>query len=258
MYAGIDTEEKSRNRAGRCGGMTTALIFAGGTGSRMNTRSKPKQFLEIHGKPVIVYTLEHFEYHDQVDNIVVVCLQDYIEELNGLLRRFGITKVRKIVPGGETGHDSIRLGLLAMKDFAEDDDIVMIHDGVRPLINGELLTLNIEAVKKYGNAITCEPDKESQIRSVDGQTVSEMPPRDQMYTAKAPQSFYYGAIMRLYEMAHRDGIRSIDSSHLCSIYREPMHIVSSTKNNMKITEPADFYICRALYDAQESQQVFGL
>ena len=85
--------------------MTAALIFAGGTGRRMNTRSKPKQFLEIHGKPIIVYTLEHFEYHEQIDNIVVVCIKDYIEELKGLLGRFGITKVKSIVPGGATGND---------------------------------------------------------------------------------------------------------------------------------------------------------
>jgi len=238
--------------------MAVALIFAGGTGRRMNTRSKPKQFLEIHGKPIIIYTLEHFEYHERIESIVVVCIKEYIEELKGLLRRFGITKVKKIVPGGDTGHDSIYQGLLAMGEFAGKDDIVLIHDGVRPLINEELITLNIETVKKYGNAITCEPDKESQIRSIDGENVSEVPPRNQMYTAKAPQSFYYEKIMCLYKMAHQDGIRSIDSAHLCSIYNEPMHMVKSTSNNMKITEPADFYICRALYDAQESQQVFGL
>lgn len=238
--------------------MTTALIFAGGTGRRMNTRSKPKQFLEIHGKPIIVYTLEHFEYHERIDNIVVVCIRDYIEELKGMLGRFGITKVKRIVPGGATGHDSIYLGLLAMKDFAAENDIVMIHDGVRPFINEELITANIEAVKKYGNAITCEPVKESSIRSIDGEAILEVPPREQMYTAKAPQSFRFAMILNLYEKARNDGIRSIDSSHLCSIYHEPMHMVLSTRNNMKITEPADFYICRALYDAQESQQVFGL
>ncbi len=238
--------------------MAAALIFAGGTGRRMNTRSKPKQFLEIHGKSIIIYTLEHFEYHEDIESIVVVCIKDYIEELKGLLRRFGITKVKKIVPGGDTGHDSIYQGLLAMEGFVEDDDIVLIHDGVRPLIDEGLITMNIDAVKKYGNAITCEADKESQIRSLDGKTVLDMPPRNQMYTAKAPQSFYYGEIRKLYEMAQEDGIKSIDSAQLCSLYHKKMHMVKSTSNNMKITEPADFYICRALYDAIEGQQVFGI
>lgn len=238
--------------------MATALIFAGGTGRRMNTRSKPKQFLEIHGKPVIIYTIEHFEYHEGIDSIVIACVKEYIEELKGLLKRFSIIKVKKIVPGGETGHDSIYQGLLAMEDFVRQDDIVLIHDGVRPLIDEELITLNIEAVKLYRTAITCEADRESQIRSFDGKTVFEIPPRDQMYTVKAPQSFYYGDIKTLYEMAKKDGIKSIDSAHLCSLYHKEMHMVKSTGNNIKITDPADFYICRALYDALESQQVFGL
>lgn len=189
---------------------------------------------------------------------MIVCIKDWIGELKFLLNRYGISKVKTVISGGETGHTSIYFGLKAMQEFAEDKDIVLIHDGVRPLINGELITSNIEAVKKYGSAITCEPARESTIRSVDGENIIEVPLRAQMYTAKAPQSFYYGNIFRLYEKAHQDGIRSIDSSHLCSIYNEPMHIVLSTKNNMKITEPSDYYICKALYDALENQQIFGI
>ena len=238
--------------------MVTALVFAGGAGRRMNSRSKPKQFLEMHGKPIIIYTLEHFEFHKDVDNIVVVCIEEWIKELEGLLIRFGITKVVKVIPGGETGHDSIYYGLMAMKGTAEPEDIVLIHDGVRPLINKELISMNIDAVMRYGSAITAESTRESVVRSVDGQKVSEVPPRDQMYVAKAPQSFYYGEILKLYERAREDGIKAVDSSHLCSIYQYPMHIIISTKNNLKITEPADFYIYRALYEAIEEQQIFGI
>lgn len=237
--------------------MVTALIFAGGTGRRMNVRSKPKQFLELHGKPIIIYTLEHFEYHDGVDRMVVVCLADWIAELKGLLRRYGITKVAEIVPGGETGHDSIYYGLDAMRKFSGNDDIVLIHDGVRPLITEELITENIRAVREYGNAITGERARESVVRCIDGETVAEVPLREQMFVAKAPQSFRYGEILELYEMARADGIKTIDSSHLCSIYHAPMHIVVSSPNNIKITEPADFYIFRALYEALEGQQIFG-
>lgn len=236
----------------------TALIFAGGAGKRMNSRSKPKQFLEMHGKPIIIYTLEHFEYHDEIDRIVIVCIKDWIQELNGLLKRYGITKVAIIVPGGETGHDSIYLGLKAMKEKEEECQIVLIHDGVRPLINGDLITENIAMVRKYGNAITSEAARESVVRSIDGESIFEVPPRQQMYTAKAPQSFYHKEILKLYEKAREDGIKSIDSAHLCSLYGVPMHLVMSTKNNLKITEPADFYIYRALYEALEGQQIFGL
>lgn len=238
--------------------MITALIFAGGTGKRMNSRSKPKQFLEMHGKPIIIYTLEHFEYHEQIDNIVIVCLAEWIEELKGLLKRYGITKVVRIVPGGKTGHDSICIGLETMKEFATEKDIVLIHDGVRPLINEELITQNIMAVQKYGNAITVEAARESVVRSEDGKSICQVPKREQMYVAKAPQSFYYHDILKLYERAKEDNVKTIDSSHLCSVYNVPMRMVESTKNNLKITEPADYYVYRALYEALEGQQIFGI
>lgn len=238
--------------------MVAALIFAGGTGQRMNTKSKPKQFLELHGKPVIIYTIEHFEYHPQIDNIVVVCLKDWIEELQWLLNRYGITKVKAIVAGGETGHDSIYLGLGVMREFMERDDIVLIHDGVRPLIDEELISKNIEMVKRNGNAITSEAVRESVVQCENGQTISHVPPRNEMYIAKAPQSFSYGRIYDLYKKAQEDGRKTIDSAHLCSIYNEKMYIVESTKNNIKITDPTDYYIYRALYEAMEGQQIFGI
>jgi len=238
--------------------MVTALIFAGGAGKRMNSRSKPKQFLELHGKPVIIYTLERFEYHEEVDDIVVVCIREWIDELRGFLKRYGIAKVKKIVPGGETGHDSIRIGLEAMKDMTDGNDIVLIHDGVRPLVTEELISANIAAVKKYGNAITSEPARESVIQSADGMDILNVPPRSEMYVAKAPQSFRFGEIYKLYKRALEDKMKSIDPAQLCFAYDQPMHIVESTKNNIKITEPADFYIFRALYEAMEGQQIFGL
>lgn len=238
--------------------MITALIFAGGAGRRMNSRSKPKQFLEMHGKPIIIYTMEHFEYHEAVDSIVVVCIKEWIDELKVLLKRFGISKVKKILPGGETGHDSIYRGLISMKEYCAEDDIVLIHDGVRPLITEQLITKNIETVKKYGNAITAETCRESIVRSLDGKSICDVPDREQMFVAKAPQSFRFGKIVSLYESAEQKGTKSIDSAHLCSLYGEPMHIVVSTKNNIKITEPADYYIYRALYEAQEGQQIFGI
>ena len=238
--------------------MASALIFAGGAGRRMSSRSKPKQFLEMHGKPIIIYTLEHFEFHDDIENIIIVCLAEWIRELEGLLKRYGITKVIKIVPGGETGHVSIYNGLAAMKDVVQDKDIVLIHDGVRPLINAELISAGIEAVKKYGSAITVEAARESVVRSRDGENISDVPPRNQMYVAKAPQAFCFGDIFKLYQKAREDGIKTFDSSHLCSIYHVPLLLLQSTKNIVKITEPADFYVYRALYEALEGQQIFGL
>lgn len=238
--------------------MISALIFAGGTGQRMNSRSKPKQFLEMHGKPIIMYTLEHFEYHPLIENIVIVCLENWINELEGLIKRYGITKVTRIVPGGGTGHDSIYLGLEAMKAEAAYDDIVLIHDGVRPLITEELITKNIEMAERCGNAITSESVRETVVQSCDGNKIHNVPPRSEMYIAKAPQTFHFGDIYDLYCLAKKNGHRSIDSAHLCAMYNIDTYLVPSTKNNIKITEPADYYIFRALYEAIEGQQIFGL
>jgi len=237
--------------------MNIALIFAGGTGQRMNTLAKPKQFLELHGKPVILYTLEHFEDHREIDGIVVVCLESWITELKRMLRIHDIEKVKKILPGGNTGHESIYLGLSAMEGYCEADDIVLIHDGVRPLITKELISENISKVKEFGTAITVESSVESVVESKNGDSIDRVPPRDSMYMAKAPQSFRYGMIWDLYNRAREDKFLTIDSAQLLSIYGVEMHTVKSSPNNIKITSPADYYIFRALHEEMENQQIFG-
>ena len=238
--------------------MTTALIFAGGTGVRMNTRAKPKQFLELHGKPIIIYTLEHFEAHPEVDNIIVVCIESWIQEFMHMLRYYAFDKVSQVVPGGDTGDKSIYYGLLALNGVCDHDDIVLIHDGVRPLINSDLISANIAKVKEHNIAITVEPVSESVVRINETACITDVPPREEMHQAKAPQSFRYGTIWDLYQRAQKDNITPIDSAHLCSIYGIEMHTVKSTPNNIKITAPSDYYIFRALYEVLENQQILGL
>ena len=142
--------------------MNIAVIFAGGVGSRMHSKSRPKQFLEMYNKPIIIHTLEHFENHSMIDAIVVVCIKEWIPYLKDLLYKYRIEKVRKVVPGGETGQLSIYNGLIAAKEISNvERSIVLIHDGVRPLINEKLIKNNIETVKKYGSAITTAKVKET-------------------------------------------------------------------------------------------------
>jgi 2-C-methyl-D-erythritol 4-phosphate cytidylyltransferase len=238
--------------------MTTALIFAGGTGQRMNARAKPKQFLELHGKPVIIHTLEHFEVHPEIDDITVVCVENWIQDLKYMLRRYAFEKVNRIVPGGDGGDKSVYNGLQALSRKCGPDDIVLIHDGVRPLINAELISKNIAKAKEYGDAITVEAVTESVVRLDGDERIVEVPPRVEMYSVKAPQSFRYGLIWDLYRRARADGNRTIDSAHLCSIYGVEMHTVISTPNNVKITAPADYYIFRALFEAIENEQILGI
>jgi len=238
--------------------MTTALIFAGGTGQRMNSHTKPKQFLELHGKPILIYTIEHFENHPEIDNIIIVCLESWIKNLKHFLKLYDIQKVSQIVPGGESGDISIFNGLKALESVCSDDDIVLLHDGVRPLINADLISANIAKVKECGVAITVEMVSESVVQLNEEGSIVNMPPRHKMFNAKAPQSFRYGVIWDLHQKAQRDGIRTIDSSHLCVTYGVETHTVKSTPYNMKITAPHDYYIFRSLHKVMEYEQILGI
>lgn len=239
--------------------MNIALIFAGGTGQRMNSKSKPKQFLELHGKPILIHTLEYFEEHSDIDAICIVCLQGWESELRKQLKQYHIEKVKWITAGGDTGHDSIYNGLKVLEQECASDDIVLIHDGVRPLISEELISANIENVKKYGNAITVEDAAESiVVMNETDRTISDMPRRDLAKVAKAPQSFYMKDICEVHKMAQEDGFKSIDSAHLMYRYGRELHTVKSTPFNIKIATPSDYYVFRAIYEARENSQIFGL
>jgi 2-C-methyl-D-erythritol 4-phosphate cytidylyltransferase len=140
----------------------------------------------------------------------------------------------------------------------KEDDIVLIHDGVRPLINDTLISANIAKARECGNAITVEAATESVISSKNGDLIDDVPRRNYMYTAKAPQTFRFGLIWDIHKRAKLDGCLSIDSAHLCSLYGIEMHLVKSPPNNIKITAPQDYYIFRALYEAYENQQILGI
>ena len=134
--------------------MNQAIIFAGGTGQRMSTKGLPKQFLEVNGKPILIHTLEYFQQHDQIDQIILVCLSDWKDYTAKLLKQHAITKVVSIVDGGSTGQGSIYHGLQEAFTKGSRDDIVLLHDGVRPLINEELISNCIRMLEAEGNAIT--------------------------------------------------------------------------------------------------------
>ena len=241
--------------------MNAVLIFAGGTGQRMNSRTVPKQFLELHGKPIIIYTLEQFEYHPLVDGIVVVCLESRQEHLRKLLRKFGIEKVKAIVPGGETGQDSIFNGLRKLTEFYDGSDIVMIHDGVRPLIDEETITANIACVQQHGNAITVSPAVET-ITVSDPENpdqVGNIIDRKNCRLAKAPQSFYLRDIYAAHQKARQEGrLDFIDSASMMRHYGHSLYIVEGKPTNIKITTPTDYYLFRAIIDARESQQIMWI
>lgn len=240
--------------------MNIAVIFAGGTGTRMNTKSKPKQFLEMHGKPVLIYTLEHFENHPMIDHIILVCLESWIEEAKIVLDKFGIQKVRKIVRGGSSGQESIYNGVQAAMELYGGDNVVLIHDGVRPLINEETITSCIEMTNEKGNAITVSPAIETIfLRNEDSNCVGQIFNRSHCEMAKAPQCFRLKEIYEAHEEARRNKLSDfIDSASLMQYYGYNLYTVEGPTENIKITTPSDFYIFRAIMDAKENLQILGL
>lgn len=239
--------------------MNIGVIFAGGIGARMHSKEKPKQFLELHGKPIIVYTLEHFEKNPEIDAVVVSCLEEWIPYLQELLYRFRIEKVKKIVPGGSTGQRSIYNGLCAAEELAGGERaIVLIHDGVRPLISPELLSENIRCVKEHGSAVTAGIVKETIVVIDENKCVEHVPSREKSRVAKAPQSFWLDDIIGVHRRAMKDGVTSaIDSCTLMKQYGYTLFMVDGPYDNIKITTPDDYYTMRALIDAKENSQLFG-
>lgn len=239
--------------------MNVAVIFAGGTGQRMNSKTRPKQFLEVHGKPIIVYTIEQFQQHPDIDGIVVVCLDNWIEYCRRLVQKFELTKTSAIVPGGATGQESIRNGLMKAAEIYPGDTVVLIHDGVRPLIRPETISECIDSVKANGSGVTVAPAIETITMCDEGQKIGKIIDRSKCQMAKAPQGFYLGDIVEAHGKAMADGqLNFIDSASLMRHYGYDLYTVEGFAENIKITTPNDYYMFRAILEAKENSQIFGI
>lgn len=238
--------------------MNIAIIFAGGSGQRMHTKDIPKQFLEMHRKPIIIYTLEIFEKHLEIDAIVIACIDGWIEHLNKLIYKYRIEKVKKVVRGGATGQMSIFNGIQAAREISNGEkSIALIHDSVRPLINNEVISANIKSVKKNGSAITTGIVKETILVVNDDESIKSVPDRAHSRVAKAPQSFWLDEIYQAHIRAQGEGLYDcIDSCSLMKKYGYPLFLVDGPYENIKVTTPDDFYTMRALLDAQEDRQLY--
>ncbi len=239
--------------------MNIAIIFAGGTGQRMNVKTKPKQFLELHGKPILIYTLELFQQAPSVDGIVLVMLDKWIPYSEELIDKQRISKVKAIVPGGKTGQGSIFNGIRKAHELFPQESIVLIHDGVRPLVDVETIEKCIKCTKKKGNAITVSPAIETIALLDDNGEVGKILPRSSCQLAKAPQCFVLKDIYAAHCKAIEEGRPDfIDSASIMQFYGHKLYTVQGPAENIKITTPGDFYIFRAIVDARENSQIFGL
>ena len=231
--------------------MNIALIFAGGVGRRMGSGEMPKQFLEIGGKPILVHTLEHFQKHPQIDCICLVCVKEWLDHAAQLVKTYGLQKVRWLVPGGESALDSQYNGLKTVWDSLDHSDAhcVLLHDGVRPLINEKLSSDCITAVHMHGAAVTVAPAIETIIKTDDaGQVVSTID-RSACMLARAPQAFYLDQIIAMHEDALAQGKHNfIDSVSMALHFGKHVQTVIGPAENIKVTTPADFFTCRALLE----------
>lgn len=233
--------------------MNYALIFAGGTGSRMNSKSLPKQFLQIYGKPVIIHTLERFEKCQDIDAIVVVILKGWENYMENLLTQYHIKKVVKVVSGGETGQESIYNGLKEM-----DKGIVVIHDGVRPFIDDNIIHQNIELAKTQKVAITCSTAKET-FTYVEDNQIKNVIKRENSFIAKAPQTFDLDLIKSAHQQAmNEDNYTFIDSCMIVKNYYPELNfpVVICGPENIKITTQEDFYLAKAMFSIEEDEQLY--
>lgn len=237
--------------------MNIAVIFAGGSGKRMHAKDRPKQFLFVHGKPIIVHTVEIFNHHPEIDGIVVVCIEDWIPYMEKLKYTYRLDKVVSIVPGGSTGQMSIYNGLVeAARVFGRESHTVLIHDGVRPLIDADLISANIRSVEQNGTSVSCGPAKETVVLVNDTGEVEEVVNRRRSKIAKAPQGFRLDEVLAVQEKAISEGLTDmIDTCTLMRHYGHSLSVVDCGADNVKITTPEDFFMFRAVADARENDQL---
>lgn len=236
--------------------MNVALIIAGGVGKRMK-QDIPKQFIMVNDKPILIYTLESFENHPEVDAIMVVCLDGWQEILDGYAKKFNITKLKWIVTGGETGQESIRNGVDALKDVCSEDDTVIIHDGIRPIIDELVLSDVIVKCHQYGNAVTSLPYNEQIFIIEDEYTTKKYIPRETLRRVSTPQAYKYGKLAWAYEKAFREEIGIYGSSYTNTMMvdlGETLHFSLGSDKNIKLTTLEDLELFKGYLKMKEGNR----
>ncbi len=228
--------------------MKIALIVAGGSGSRMADLKTPKQFVLVNDKPLIVYTLEAFQKHPEIDKIILVILKDYLDDMKNICEQYQLDKVVAIVPGGNTRQLSVSVGLKTASSIgAEDDDIILIHDGARPLVTPEIITKNIEDCKTFEAVDTVIRATDTIIKSEDSETIGDIPSRNELYQSQTPQTFRYRLIVLAHNQAIEEGeTNATDDATLVLKAGHKIHLVEGNKMNFKITTNEDLKIFESL------------
>ena len=244
--------------------MNYAIILAGGIGQRMRNGGMPKQFLKLLGKPIIIHTLEKFNQNAEIDRIVVVCHGSYIDYMNKLIDMYKIEKVFSVVVGGSDRQSSLEHGLNAiLENGGKKDDVVLIHDGVRPLVSDATIYENIRVAKMYGCAMTVHPVTESVvITASETAKIENFKKRDDTYSLTSPQSFLLGDLKDAYgkigQNSEKDGMPLLDAAMVFADAGKEVHLVKEQGTNIKVTTPDDYYILKTLLELEETKYIFGV
>ena len=228
--------------------MNIALIIAGGTGKRTQ-QEIPKQFINIYDKPILMYTLEGFQMHPDIHAIELVCLNGWQEIVTAYARQYNISKLKWITEGGETGQESIRNGIYDLHEHGKADDIVIIHDGIRPIIDMAVISDCISVCKEYGNAVSSLPYNEQIFRTTDGLTSTEYIPRETLRRVQTPQAYTLGKLYQSYIKAFEEKIGIYGSSYTNTMMvelGETLHFAAGSEKNIKITTADDIELFKSM------------
>lgn len=225
-----------------------AVIIAGGSGKRMGL-DIPKQFININNKPVIIYTLESFEQHPQIDAIEVVCIQGWEKTLKSYIKEYNITKVKWIVKGGETGQESIRNGIFNLEGKVSDNDNIIIHDGVRPMIDAEIISDVIVKCNLYGNGVSSMPYNEQIFLKDDEESTRKYIPRETLRRVVTPQAYKFKIVDEAYHEAFQKNIGISNSSYTNTMMTElgyKLYFAAGSDRNIKLTTKDNLDIFKAM------------
>ncbi len=226
---------------------TIALVIVGGSGSRMGHKI-PKQFINVYDKPIIIYTLEGFQKHPMIDEIEVVCLDGWHEVLWAYARQYGINKLKWVVSGGETGQESIRNGVFNLEGKAAEDDIIIIHDGIRPLVDETVLSDVIQKCRIFGNAVSSMPYYEQIFLTEDGKTSTQYIPRETLRRVSTPQAYRFDLLDKKYHEAFEKQIGIYGSSYANTMMVElgiRLYFAAGSDKNIKLTTKDDLELFKA-------------
>lgn len=243
--------------------MNYAIILAAGVGQRMRNGGMPKQFLKLMGKPIIIYTLEKFEESKEIDQVIVVCHGGYVEHMQNIIQLHQISKADQVIVGGNDRQSSLKRGLeTVLENGGCPEDVVVIHDGVRPLLNLSTIQENIRVARQYGCAVTVHPVTETVvITDTEEADIADFKKRTDTYSMTSPQTFQLGKITEAYEKTDRMeqmGMPLLDAAMVYAKAGGEVHLVKEQGANIKITTPEDYYFLKAMLELEENKFVFGL